>query len=202
LLSAEESPLVLPVCSSQPMVNREPDKWLTEDGNMRGNIGDESGFTGVAGDLDVERELIDEHIRNMRSPNAEIAMSCAEAVEVASRNDPSILGPYEPDLIELAGTANLRELQWRIVVMIERLPFGRSSRAEAFDALQLMFRRTKSRGIRAALLDAIIHVSMPDDDLRPKAFETLDEALASEVPSMSARARKLVRELRKKSVKQ
>jgi len=147
----------------------------------------------------IDPALFQAVIEAMSASDKGLAMRSADVAEKASRLSPGLLQPYKANLLELVSTSAQQEVQWHAIQMIERLELDEGDQELAFQVLERLFNGAQSRIVKASALHAIMHISMQYSNLSGRADGILSEALASPIPSVAARARKLARELDRKT---
>lgn len=128
-----------------------------------------------------------------------VRMRAADAAEKASAAQPELLTPYKTELLGLLAEAEQIELRWHLAQMASRLPLNVTERRRAAETLQL-YLEDRSSIVRTLALQALSDISRTDSELRPKVREILEQSMIRGTAAMKARARKLLKELKKLSV--
>jgi hypothetical protein len=148
----------------------------------------------VARTLVDDPELFDAVFRAVASEDKGLAMRSADAVEKASRKNANLLEPHKATLLELAEASTQQEVQWHVAQMLERVELSPIHQRTAFDALERMHTKSVSRIVKSSTLQALVRIAAGNPQLERRALQLLEDAAASAIPSLRARARKLSKE--------
>jgi hypothetical protein len=123
-------------------------------------------------------------------------MRAADAVEKISSQKSGLLKPFKAGLLELLLEAEQKELRWHLAQMIPRLPLTKSERQRAADGLRRYLGDTSSI-VKTFTLQAITELAQADLSLLLEIRDILEAAARTETPAMRARARKLLKTLKR-----
>jgi hypothetical protein len=114
----------------------------------------------------------------------------ADAAEKAARERPELLAPHADALIDIAATADQQEVRWHAAQMLARTELSPERAQQATEVLD-GYLEDDSRIVQAWALSGITAIANDHPDLRAHARELVLEALESDAPAVSARARAL-----------
>lgn len=137
-----------------------------------------------------------ELIQCLWSDDLIVRMRGADAAEKVSAIQPELLKPYKTELLGLLVETEQIELRWHLAQLIPRLPLTQGERRRAADTLQL-YLEDRSSIVRTFALQGLVDLSRGDAELRPLAKEILEQSIVRGTAAMKARARKLLKELKK-----
>jgi hypothetical protein len=123
-------------------------------------------------------------------------MRAADAVEKISSQKSGLLKPFKAELLELLLEAEQKELRWHLAQMIPRLPLTKSERQRAADGLRRYLGDTSSI-VKTFTLEAITELGQADPSLLLEIRDIPEAAARAETPAMRARARKLLKTLKR-----
>lgn len=134
-----------------------------------------------------------ELVERLSDPDANVRMRAADALERLSRNEPALLDPLSDDLLAVGERTEQAEVRWNLARLLPRLSLSTAQRTEAAELLADWFADESSRMVRACALQAVVDLAESDGSLRAAAAEMLGEAMRSPVPSLAARARRILK---------
>ena len=146
----------------------------------------------VSAEIAEEQALFDIVAEGLTSCDPGLRMRCADAMEKASRGNPSLLLAHKTRLLQILGETQEIEVQWHLAQIVPRLSLTGSEFTNAVEILRGYFLKAKSRITQVCALQAIVELATQHPDLGQVAEEILVQALESSVPSLRARAKKLV----------
>lgn len=120
-----------------------------------------------------------------------VRMRAADAIEKMSRDLPRTLLPRKRDLLGGRYDDGSAEMRWHLFAICARLPLGPREARDLIARLDRAVREDRSRIVRATALQAASEVARHRPELHGAFQAMLDFALASPLPSLAARARKL-----------
>lgn len=122
-----------------------------------------------------------------------LAMRAADAAEKVSRTHPEQLAPFKRYLLDELTAYSQQEICWHLVLMIARLELDVKEQ-EAAAAYLDMCSQHPSKIVQANALEAYVIVANTYQTalLRSRAKVALERARESTIPSLRARARKLL----------
>lgn len=146
----------------------------------------------VAAEIAHEPKLFAAVFGGLRGGDANLRMRCADALEKATRDNPTLLAPYKAALLGEIAASGQQEVRWHVAQMISRLGMNARERTRAFVTMERYLATAKSAIVRVNALQAIADLGARDASLREAADRHIAEALKDRMPSLRARARKLV----------
>lgn len=146
--------------------------------------------------VQAARELL----RGERTPDAFLAlieagapvarMRAADALEKASRHAPRLLAGAQGRLLDLLASAQPREARWHLLQMCPRLAWPPGTHARLLAAVEAGLADT-SAIVRVSALQALADLAHLGESFGRAYERHLPAALASPMPSVRARARRL-----------
>lgn len=122
-----------------------------------------------------------------------LSRRCAEACARAARIKPEYAQANSRKIIELIANNSRPEIGYYLVDMLLGLQPDKPGALECGRVIHQWLKSEKGLGPRAAYLEAIVALSQIEPKLEVLADGLLDEALASSIPSYSARARQIIK---------
>ncbi|WP_245593399.1 ACT domain-containing protein [Azospirillum halopraeferens] len=150
----------------------------------------------VADDVAAEPALLPELVECLVHPDAGVRMRAADALERVTRTDPRAVDPFVDRLLDEAAVAEQAEVRWHLAQILPRLTLDEARRWRAAGLMTQWFERAESRIVRTSALQAMVDLADGYGPLRDVAAEMMRRALDSGVPSLAARARRILKPLR------
>ncbi len=125
-----------------------------------------------------------------------IRMRAADALERVSRVTPQALDAYTDSLLTDVAAIDQAEVRWHVAQILPRLTLDETQRWRVAALMVQWFGRAESRIVRTSALQAMVDLAADDAPLRELAAEMMRAALSSDVPSLAARARRILNPLR------
>jgi len=123
-----------------------------------------------------------------------ICMRAADALEKATRRDPSALQAHKRALIHLSRSTQQHEVRWHLAQMLPRLMLRPAERHSAFQTLR-GYLADRSAIVRTFALQGMADFARHDPSLKPTARRWLRWAVRQGTPAMRSRAARLLREI-------
>ncbi len=139
--------------------------------------------------------LVEQLVQALSDQDAVVRMRAADALEKLSTDDPWILEVHKDRLMEVASVSRQQEVRWHMAQILPRLPLDAEARFVLMD-LFLEYLRDDSRIVQTFALQALADLVDLEPDMRAEVREVVERAAESAVPSLSARARKLLAQWR------
>ncbi len=158
----------------------------------RGDHRGEGDAASVAAEIAANPGALPDLVACLFSRNATVRMRAADALERLSRGHGAWLDPYGERLLTEAAAIDQVELRWRLVQILPRLTLNDDQRRRALRLLSDWFETSPSRIVRSSALQAVVDLAERDADLRATAADMLGRAMRSGVPSLAARARRIL----------
>ena len=156
----------------------------------RRTVGD---ATSVADEVLADRGKLAELVGCLFDPDASVRMRAADALERVSRGNPNWLDPYVDHLLTDAVAIEQAEVRWHIAQIVPRLTMDDEQRHRAAVLLADWFENSPSRIVQTSALQAVVDLAEKDANLRATSAEMLGRAMRSGVPSLAARARRILK---------
>ena len=156
----------------------------------RRSVGD---APSVADEVSADRGKLAELVGCLFDQDASVRMRAADALERVSRGNPAWLDPYVDHLLTDAVAIEQAEVRWHIAQIVPRLTMDDAQRRRAAVLLADWFENSPSRIVQTSALQAVVDLAESDPDLRATSAEMLGRAMRSGVPSLAARARRILK---------
>lgn len=151
--------------------------------------------TGVADMVAADPARLPELVECLFSPSAGIRMRAADALERVARVVPRELDSYADRLLTEIAAIDQAEVRWHVAQILPRLTLDEAQRWRAAALMVAWFEHGESRIVRTSALQAMVDLAEYDAPLRELAAEMMRAALRSGVPSLAARARRILNPL-------
>ncbi|WP_448202981.1 ACT domain-containing protein [Azospirillum sp. sgz302134] len=125
--------------------------------------------------------------------DAGVRMRAADALERVSRVDARPLDAFAGRLLTDAAAIEQAEVRWHLAQILPRLTLTDEQRARTVALLGAWFENSASRIVQTSALQAMVDLAAQDSALRPVAADMLGRAMRSGVPSLAARARRILK---------
>ena len=145
----------------------------------------------VVDDVLNDPGTIGELFTGMVSDEPVVRSRAADAVEKISRVHPEYLAPFKHLLLNDLSCIEQQEVRWHVAQMFPRLKLDGEERRLVIRTLSMWLKNDASNIVRVNALQALVDFAHEDEALQRKVAKHLELALASENPSLAARARKL-----------
>ncbi|MGQ9366064.1 ACT domain-containing protein [Azospirillum sp. A39] len=150
----------------------------------------------VAEEVAAEPALVPELVDCLFHADAGVRMRAADALERVSRTRPRAVDPFLDRLLDEAALLDQAEVRWHVAQILPRLSLDEGRRWRAAALMTQWFGETESRIVRTSALQAMVDLAEGYGPLRDVAAEMMRRALDSGVPSLAARARRILKPLR------
>lgn len=162
------------------------------DSLMDGDLRTKGKADDVAKKISFDQALFDEVIVGLSSDMPGLRMRTADAIEKASRLNPSLLFAHKKDILQVYAKIEQQEVMWHIAQLIPRLELSRDERRTAVTILCNYFDTSKSNIVKVNALESLMYFGVQSAETHKIAEGYLQKALDSDKPSLIARARKLI----------
>ncbi|HYG86552.1 MAG TPA: ACT domain-containing protein [Azospirillum sp.] len=149
----------------------------------------------VADEVAADPARLPELVECLFSPSAGIRMRAADALERVSRVVPRALDAYTDRLLTEVAAIDQAEVRWHVAQILPRLTLDEAQRWRAAALMVQWFGHAESRIVRTSALQAMVDLAENHGGLRELAAEMMRAALRSGVPSLAARARRILNPL-------
>jgi HEAT repeat protein len=147
----------------------------------------------VAREVLADPALVAELVDGLDSRDPVVRMRAADAMEKVSAERAEWLQAHCERLLEHAVATCQQEVQWHAAQILARLDLSQGQLRRTVDLLRRYLAASPSRIVRASALEALADLADRHPRLRAKIRRLAEEALESGVPSLAARARKVLR---------
>lgn len=171
---------------------------LSRNGALAGRLarGDrrvEGDAPSIAADVLANPAKLPELIACLFDGDPSVRMRAADALERVSRTDGARLDPHVEHLLTDAVAIEQAEVRWHIAQILPRLTLDEDQRHRAAVLLADWFENSPSRIVKTSALQAVVDLAETDPELRAMSAEMLGRAMRSGVPSLAARARRILK---------
>ena len=142
--------------------------------------------------------LFDIVLRSALSGGGYEAERCAEACARAAVIKPELAENVSKKIIDSVLLGQSGPIRYYLSVMLINVKVPEAKAGKCARVISGWLKKETGRGAKAAFLEAIAYLAAMDTKLRPFAVKYLNEALKSDVPSYSARARQIIMRMGKK----
>lgn len=149
----------------------------------------------VADAVTADPALLPELVDCLFQPSPGIRMRAADALERVSRVRPRDLDSHTDRLLSEVAAIDQAEVRWHVAQILPRLALDDIQRWRAAALVAQWFGHAESRIVRTSALQAMVDLAENDAGLRELAAEMMRAALHSGVPSLAARARRILNPL-------
>lgn len=134
----------------------------------------------------------DELFSLLSHPDRKVAMRAADAVEKITKTKASFLKKHKVTLLRLLDKASHIELKWHLALLLPRLQLNPSEvRAVWKQLVAWATDKTESKIVRVNSIEALHSFALNDKKRRADLEQVLNEIVKENIPSLSARIRKL-----------
>jgi hypothetical protein len=134
----------------------------------------------------------DELLEGLFHEDRLIVMRAADAVEKVTHREHRYLEPHKKALLGLLGKARDKELKWHLALLVSRLKLTRSELGRVWATLTgWALDRGESRIVRVNSVQGLFDLLEHSPGLRQDFERTLTQLEREEIPSLTARIRKL-----------
>ncbi|HYD64885.1 ACT domain-containing protein [Azospirillum sp.] len=146
---------------------------------------------GVAESVLMDPAQIPELVDCLFDEHAGVRMRAADALERVSRTHD--LTPYAERLLTEGAAIEQAEVRWHLAQILPRLALTEPQRWHAASLMGAWFRRAESRIVRTSALQGMVDLAEQNALLRDMAADMIRAALRSGIPSLAARARRILK---------
>jgi tagatose-1,6-bisphosphate aldolase len=144
----------------------------------------------------AHRSAVPELVAALEHQDAVVRMRAADALEKLSVRKAEWLTPHAGAILAAAGRRQDQEICWHAAQVLPRLDLDAAQHGMSVTLLRDLLAH-RSRIVRASALAGLVDLSQRDPALRDQAAALVRKASMSGIPSLEARARKLLRRLGK-----
>jgi len=127
-----------------------------------------------------------------------VVARAANALEKATRENPSMLAPFKTELLGLMVEAERKELRWQLALMIPRLTLNAAECERAAQILESWLDDSSSI-VKTFAMQGLADLTRQRPSLQHKVLDTLRTLSRSGTAAMRARGRILLKELERKA---
>lgn len=150
----------------------------------------------VVDDILADPALFNEVFEGIFADDPVIRARSADALEKVSKIHPEYLRPHKKRLFE-AAKIDQQEVHWHVAQMFGYIMLSKNEEKEVIKILEQWVDTSKSNIVRVMSLQTLADISLRDPELKGFMIKKTKELLKSNIPSLTSRARKIVKQLQK-----
>jgi hypothetical protein len=139
-------------------------------------------------------DLFDDLFGLIKAEDRTLALRAAGIIEEVTRKNPSYLFPHKQEVLDRLMIPD-RGIIWYLLLILPRLELSNLEVNKYFKLCESFHQAKNKRAVRVCALEAIYELSKKNPALKSKADKYIEVALGSPVPSISARARILLKKM-------
>ena len=175
------------------MANKILNKLLAGDLRRKGRSEE------VVSDLCRHPQLLEDLLQGLCHPDPAVRMRTADALEKYSRDHAAALDPYKKCFINDFAAIGQKEVRWHMAQILPCLTLTRLERQRVFNILS-GYLEDDSRIVKTFALQGLAELAGQDHRYAPRVLMRVESLIASGIPSVESRARKLLPQLWKMSL--
>ncbi len=148
----------------------------------------------VVEDILADPTLFTEVLEGLFCDDPVIRARSADALEKVSKKHPEYLKPHKMKLWE-AAKIEQQEVQWHVAQMMGYITLTKNEKDKAVRILSHWLDTNKSNIVRVMSLQTLADMAKDNDILKPIILEKIKKLLKNGTPSLTARAKKLLKKL-------
>lgn len=150
----------------------------------------------VVEDILAAPDLFNEVLEGIFDTDPVVRARSADALEKVSKIHPEYLQPHKKKLFE-AAKIKQQEVEWHVAQMLSYIKLNKKEEEEAIRILEQWLDSSKSNIVRVMSLQTFADISRNNPELKNYVSQKAEELLSSGTPSLSSRARKIIKQLQK-----
>ena len=128
----------------------------------------------------------------LSDPDQIVRMRAADALQKVAEENPSLVAPYKAALLDGRMEDGTAEMRWNLLAILPLLPLSPAEAGQAVTRCAALFAEDRSRIVRVVALQAAHDIAHLHPAFHPVFAAMRDAAINSPIPSIAARARKLL----------
>lgn len=141
------------------------------------------------------KSALPELVLALKSDDVVVRMRAADALEKLTISNADWLDPYAQNILAAVTANGEQEIRWHAAQILPRLRLTAAQRETSVELL-FEFMVDKSRIVQSFALTGLVDFAEKDHALRDKVLPVVHRATTSGIPSVEARARKLLKRMR------
>jgi hypothetical protein len=125
-----------------------------------------------------------------------VRMRASDAAEKITRSRPDLLQPYKEDFLNVFARIDQKEVRWHLAQILPRLELAKNERQQVFEIL-VSFLDDDSRIVKTFAMQALADIAEMDRSYLPRVVRIVEGLMASGIPAIQSRGRKLLPKLTK-----
>lgn len=141
-------------------------------------------------------ERVEELLEGVLGDDAVVRARAIDSLEVVSARRPDLIQPHKRLLLTHVAALPFWEVREHICLMLPRLKLTAMERRRAFEIVR-GYLGDKASIVRTFAMQAMVDLSEGVPEMRDEACQVVESALSEGTPAMRARARNLVKRIRR-----
>ena len=159
---------------------------------VRGDMRTTGSADKVVTEVLKKPELVDILVDGLNDGEPGVRMRTADALEKIATRDASLVQPHVGELIEVAASTEQQEVQWHMAQLFALVTLDKRRAKRVAKIMFDYYEDSQSSIVKAFAMTTLWRLTEVDDTLMKKVKQLVNDALESDVPSLSSRARRLV----------
>lgn len=150
----------------------------------------------VVADALKNPQLFGDLVAGISDTEPGVRMRASDAVEKITRLHPEFLRPHKNNFIKVLARSRQKEVRWHLAQILPRLELTPKERQQVFEIL-LSFLDDNSRIVKTFAMQGLADIAATDHSYLPRVVKTIEGLMASGIPAIQSRGRKLLPKLTK-----
>jgi HEAT repeat protein len=148
----------------------------------------------VAAAIREKPSLMQDVFRGLGSDDPVVRARSADAIEKASKNDPSLLAPFKKEIIAILKRDVQQEVCWHMAQIVPRLMYTPSEK-KGIAATLKKYLEHKSAIVQVSAMEALTELAESNGEGLPEVTNMIHRQMKTGSPAVRARGRKLLKRL-------
>lgn len=148
----------------------------------------------VVSDVLKKPQLFQYVVAAILDTEAGVRMRASDAAEKITRLHPEFLQPYKSDFINVFSRNSQKEVRWHLAQILPRLELTKEERQQVFEIL-VSFLDDDSRIVKTFAMQGLADIAEIDRSYLPRVVRIVESLMASGIPVIQSRGRKLLPKL-------
>lgn len=148
----------------------------------------------VVADVLKKPQLFRDLVGGILDTEPGVRMRASDAIEKITRLHPELLQPYKKDFLDIFATIDQKEVRWHLAQILPRLKLTKKERQQVFDIL-VSFLDDDSRIVKTFAMQGLADIAEMDRSYLPRVVKIVEGLMASGIPAVQSRGRKLLPKL-------
>jgi hypothetical protein len=148
----------------------------------------------VVADVLKKPQLFGDLVAGISDAEPGVRMRASDAVEKITRLHPEFLRPYKNNFINVFARSSQKEVRWHLAQILPRLELTPKERQQVFEIL-ISFLDDNSRIVKTFAMQGLADIAQADHSYLPRAVRIVEGLMATGIPAIQSRGRKLLLKL-------